>query len=220
MAIKELELKVPTSYADISLKKWLDLQNDIKNYEGDEEAVTALMMYHLCGLPAEYLNKLGLENYIEIKNELSKFLSNIDLPLQRFIWIDGVEYGFEPNLSKMTYGAYADITKYQTIEIDTNWANIMSILYRPVTKKQGDMYLIKSYEGGIDSSKFLSVGMDVHFATLFFLLNLLTELWNDILSSSMEMDIPHNIKLILERSGQLTQQYMNSLKGTFSILTK
>ena len=116
MAIKELELRIPTSYGDITLKKWLDLQNDIKNYEGDEEAITAIMMHHLCGLPAEYLNSLGLENYIEIKDELSKFLSKIDLPLQRFIEIDGIEYGFEPNLSKMTYGAYADITKYQSIE--------------------------------------------------------------------------------------------------------
>ena len=40
MAIKELELRIPTSYGDITLKKWLDLQNDIKNYEGDEEAIT------------------------------------------------------------------------------------------------------------------------------------------------------------------------------------
>jgi hypothetical protein len=28
--IKEIELKVPTSYGDISLKKWLGLQKEIK----------------------------------------------------------------------------------------------------------------------------------------------------------------------------------------------
>jgi len=55
MAIKQLELKVPTSYADISLKRWLDLQNELENYKDDPNAVTALMLYHLCGLDPKYL---------------------------------------------------------------------------------------------------------------------------------------------------------------------
>ena len=30
MAVKELELKVPTSYADITLKQWIELQNELE----------------------------------------------------------------------------------------------------------------------------------------------------------------------------------------------
>ena len=47
---KEISLKIPTSYEDITLRKWLELQNDLKNYEGDEEATTAVLLLHLCGL--------------------------------------------------------------------------------------------------------------------------------------------------------------------------
>ena len=129
MAIKELELKVPTSYGDISLKKWLNLQKDLEAYKEDEQAVVAVMFLHLCGLDPKYLKSISVDDYVLIKNELEAFIGITDLPLQRIIKIDDVEYGFEPNLSKMAYGAYADATKYKEFSINDDWAHIMSILY-------------------------------------------------------------------------------------------
>lgn len=174
--IKEIEISVPTSYSDISLKKWLNLQKEMKNYEGDTEAVTALILYHLCGLQLEYIKGLSMDGYSEIKNELASFMQNVELPLQRFIKIGDVEYGFEPNLSKMAYGAYADISKFNTIAIDDNWAKTMNILYRPVTKKHGEMYSIKPYTGDEYWEKFLDVPMDVHFGALFFFIEFTNKL--------------------------------------------
>jgi hypothetical protein len=208
--IKEIELKVPTSYADITLKKWLTLKNDIKNYSDDDNAVTAIMFMHLCGLDPKYLHNIAIDDYTLIKDQLELFMAETELPLQRFVTIDGVEYGFEPNLSQMSYGAYTDITKYKEINIDENWGNIMDILYRPVVQKKGDMYLIQSYKGEINPDKWLSVGMDVHFGTLFFFVNLLMDLLKGILNSMMEKDIPHNIKQILQKNGQLIPFSLNS----------
>jgi hypothetical protein len=206
---KEINIKVPTSYADITLKNYLALQKEMENYKDNEEAVTAVMLYHLCGLDPIYLKGIAVEDYTVIKNELGAFIGNVELDLQKIIEIDGVEYGFEPNLSNMSYGAYSDITKYQQIQIDDNWANIMSILYRPVSKKVKDMYTIEAYSGELNGEKFLNVGMDVHFGTLFFLLNLSTDLLKDILNSSMEMEVHPSIKQILQRNGQLTQLLTN-----------
>jgi hypothetical protein len=144
-----------------------------------------------------------------IRTDVANFINNVDLPLQRFIYIDGIEYGFEPNLSNMTYGAFADITKYNTIQIDDNWANIMSILYRPVDKRQGDMYTIKPYTGELNPKLFLEVGMDVHFGALFFFVNLWRNLQSSILKSTMRGEIPHNIKSILGKNGERIQQLLN-----------
>lgn len=210
MAIKQLELKVPTSYADISLKRWLDLQNELENYKDDPNAVTALMLYHLCGLDPKYLKGIAIEDYANVVAELDSFLSNVELPLQKLITIDGVEYGFEPNLSQMSYGAYADITQYKQLTIDKNWAKIMSILYRPVTHKKGEMYSIKAYDGELKEELFSEIGMDIHFGALFFLLNLQMDLLKSILNSSMEKVTNPNMKQILERSGQLILQSFNS----------
>jgi hypothetical protein len=215
--VKEIELKIPTSYADISLAKWLELQNELENYKDDPNAVTAIMLYHLCGLDPKYLKTITVDDYTLVKSELEGFLANVDLPLQRIIKIDGIEYGFEPNLSQMTYGAYADITQYKQLTIDNNWAKIMSILYRPVTHKKGEMYSIKAYDGEMREEMFLNVGMDIHFGTLFFFVNLLMDLLNSILNSTMAKDIHPNIKQILERSGQLIP---HSLTSPVEILQK
>lgn len=207
--VKELELKIPTSYADITLKKWLVLQNELKSYEDDEEATVALLLMHLCNLPVEYHTGLNVDDYTMIKNELNSFLTNHELPLQRFITIGGIEYGFEPNLSGMTYGAYLDITKFKDIQIDDNWNKIMNILYRPVDRKAGNTYAIKPYNSSVTPTDFHNVGMDVHFGALFFLYNLLTDLLKDILKSSMVMDLAPNITPILQRSGHHMLQLLN-----------
>ena len=210
MAIKEIELKVPTSYEDISLKRWLALQTDLKNYSDDDNAVTAIMFMHLCGLEPTYLKNISVDDYALIKTELESFISNTDLPLQRIITIDGKEYGFEPNLSQMSYGAYADITSYKELTIDDNWAKIMDILYRPIVRKKGEMYSIEPYRGEINPEKWLSVGMDVHFGCLFFFVHTFLDLLKGILNSTMVMELPPNIKSILERSGQLIPHSLNS----------
>jgi uncharacterized protein (UPF0248 family) len=214
--IKEIEIKVPTDWTGISLKKYLELQTDLETYKDDDAAVTAIMLYHLCGLDLKYLNAIPVETYSEIRDTLALFTNGIEIPLKRVINIDGIEYGFEPNLSKMAYGAYVDISKYQTMAIDKNWANIMSILYRPVKHKKGEMYSIDTYTGIDNSAKFLNVGMDIHFGALFFLLNLSMDLLNSTLNSSMAMELPPNIKSTLARSGGLIQQLLNWQKGIFS----
>jgi len=208
--VKELTLNIPTDYSGITLKKWLELQKELENYSDNEQAMNALILYHLCGLDVEWVDKLDIQSYNLLTNELNGFLNNTKLPLQKIINIDGIEYGFEPNLSQMTYGAFVDITKFEVFTIDKNWSKIMNILYRPIVKKQGDMYTIKPYEIDEDDSKWLSVGMDIHFGALFFFVNLSIDLLNSILKSTMETEVPPNIKSILERSGKLIPQYMNS----------
>lgn len=218
--VQEIGINIPQSYGDISLEKWLELQNQLVNYEGDEDATTAIIFYHLCGLEPSYVKGLALDDYAMIKRDLENFISKTDLPLQKFVWIDGIEYGIEPNLSQMSYGAYVDITRWDTFTIDKNWQKIMNILYRPVDKKQGDMYSIKPYIPNDDDSKWLKVGMDVHFGALFFFVHLSTDLLSSILKSTMEMELPHNIKQILVKSGKVMQPYMNSPMGILQSIRK
>ena len=206
---KQLTLEIPTSWKDISLKQYLALQADLEAYSDDAEAQTALTLHHLCGLDVEYIRRLSAESYATIKSKLNQFTSPEGIELTQFVTIDGVEYGFEPNLSKMSYGAYADITQYDTIQVDKNWAKIMSILYRPIEKKQYGKYLIKPYDGEIDETKWLDVNMEVHWGSLFFFVHLQMDLLKGILSSLKETELPPNIKPILARSGELMQQSLS-----------
>lgn len=206
---KEITIRIPQGWEDITLKQYLALQKELKNYEGEDEAQTAVMVQYLTGLDPMYLGGLSVEDYDNIKDTLAGFMGDTNLPLQQIIKIDGVEYGFVPNLSEIEYGAYLDITRYDTISIDENWAKIMDILYRPVTNKVGKGYEIAPYKGEINPEKWLGVGMDVHFGTLFFFILLSTDLLNDTLNSLKKEEWPRNIKSILEKSGKVTKHLLN-----------
>jgi hypothetical protein len=71
------------------------------------------------------------------------------------------------------------------------------------------MYSIKPYDGKIDKQLFMDVSMDVHFGTLFFFVHLSTDLLSAILKSLKVEEIPPNIRLILERSGEITKRLLN-----------
>ena len=210
-----IKVQALTDWKDVPLRKYLELMSDIEAYKDDQEAVDALMLHHLCGIPYEEIPNVSAESYNVLKGKLSQFLKPEDMDLQRFVTIDNVEYGFEPNLSTMSYGAYADISRYDTISIDKNWAKIMSILYRPVTKKEKHgLYQIEKYDAKLDEKKWLDVTMDIHFGTLFFFLYLQMDLMKDTLNSLTETEVAANIKSILAESGELIQQYSNLLKET------
>ena len=212
-----LTISVPTTWGDVKLKQYLALQADLENYRDDEEAQTALMLHHLCGLEPAYLKGLSTESYANLKSKLGSFISPDGIELQRIVNIGGVEYGFEPNLSQMPYGAYADITRYDTITIDKNWAKIMDILYRPVTMKRGDRYQIQPYTGEIDETKWLDVPMDIHWGAMFFFLHLQLDLLNAIPKSLKEvMELHPTIKSVLAASGKLMRQSLNLPMGIFS----
>lgn len=210
---KEIKVEVPQSWKAVTLEDYLKLRKDMETYKDDDEALTACLFHHLCHFPLEYLQQMDINTYIAIKADVLKFFNNTNYPLQRFITIDGVKYGFEPNLSEMAYGAYVDISKYENVAIDDKWAEIMSILYRPVVKESGALYDIQAYTGQVYPEKFKNITMDIHFGTLFFLSNLLKDLLNATQKSLMEelagMDLQPKLKQILLENGNLIHQLSN-----------
>ena len=207
---QKIEIEVPKDWSAVSLKDYLAFRKDMEAYKDEPEAVIACMFHHLCHFPVEHLQSLDVNTYNAIKDDLLTFVGKIDYPLQKFITIDGVEYGFEPDLSRMSYGAYVDISKYNAVGIDENWAEVMSILYRPVTHKSKTLYDIEPYKAQINGDLFKDVPMDVHFGAVFFFNNLLKDLLSSTLSSLMaETELPHNIKSILEKNGSLIRHLSN-----------
>jgi hypothetical protein len=163
----------------------------------------------------------------KIKSDLDTLLNRQDFPLQRRITIGEVEYGFEPNLGEMPYGAYLDLSKFETLSIDKNWSTVMSILYRPITNKAGALYEIKGY-GGVkedDEDKWLDVPMDFHFGTFFFFNRIYKDLLNAILKSLTEEVLkgetqhPH-LQQILRESGEAIKVLQSLQERTYSSLMK
>lgn len=207
--IQEINIEVPNDYSGITLRQYLNLQRDITNYKDDEEAMNAALFYHICGIEPGILSQLDTNTFAKIKSQLYEFLGNINFLLQRTITIEGVKYGFEPNLSKMSYGAYLDISKFENMGIDENWPKILSVLYRPIVKETGGLYTIQEYKGWKEweTDKWYGVNMDFHFGCFFFFNRLYKDLSLGILNFLKESpEIPRNIKSILDESGQVISQ--------------
>jgi hypothetical protein len=217
---QEITINLPSSWKDITLRKYLELQRDLEIHKDDAIAQFHFTIHHLCNLDASVIMSMTNESHEKIKTSLDALMLNQEVPLQRLITIDGIEYGFEPNLSKISYGAYLDITKNDTLAIDNNWAKIMSILYRPVIRKSKERYEIASYQGEVDDELFLDVGMDVVFGCWFFFINLQMDLLNYTLKFTNLTGLPANTKSILVASGKAIRQFLNSQMETYKRLTK
>lgn len=203
---KQIEITVPTDWSAITLRQYINLQKDLETYKDNEDAINAVMFHHLCGVGADIVQKLDVITFGKIVRDLNAFMGKTEYPLKRRIKIGNIEYGFEPNLSEMAYGAYVDLTKYEELKLDENWAEVMSILYRPIVKSSGALYEIRPYEGMILDELFLDVPMDVHFGTMGFFFSLLKDVQKGILSYLSQMkEVPRSILSILEKNGRATQ---------------
>ena len=220
---KQIEIQVPTDYSAISLRKYIQIQKDLEEYKDDEIALNAFLLYNFCGITPEIATQIGNTTLQSIMSDLKELLNKTDYELQRKITIDGVEYGLEPNLSELPYGAYLDITSFKSISLDEDWGKIMAILYRPITKKRGALYEIKPYKGyqKKDWEKWLDISMDFHFSVFFYFLGLYKDLVNATLNSMKNHpEMSPNIKSVLEKSGELIQLLHNSQGTIFSNLMK
>jgi len=209
---KQIEINVPTDYSAIPLRKYIQIQKDLEQYKDDEIALNAFLLYNFCGITPDIATQIDSNTLKSIVNDLKILLSKTDYELQRTITIDGVEYGLEPNLSELPYGAYLDISSFESISLDENWAKVMTILFRPITKKRGVLYEIQTYKGyeKKDTEKWLDVSMDFHFSVFFYFLGLYKDLVNATLNSmKSHPEISPNIKSILEKSGDLIQRLSN-----------
>ena len=204
----EITIKVPTSFSAVTMRDYLEFKKDLDNYwEEGEEAVVATVLHHLCKINPQWIRQIPTSTYISIKESVNKLLRTEEYPLKRVIRIGEREYGFEPDLNTMDYGLYGDISSYKSLDMNQDWCKIMSMLYRPIVNKIGNQYQIEDYKGKVDEEMFMDITMDVHFGALFFFKTLQRHLLKTTLNSLMDqVEIPHNIKSILETSGELTPQ--------------
>jgi len=95
--------------------------------------------------------------------------------------MDGVGYGFVPDLDKMTLGEYVDLDN--TLGDWDNMHKAMAVLYRPIDDTHKDKYIIKQYDADIDKEKYKQMPLDIVMGSIVFFYNLKNELLKTILKS-------------------------------------
>ena len=134
------------SWSDVNLSTWLQLI-DFETGTKTEEATETIAA--LSDIPKKLIKELALSDVVAIMNQVGKYQEEQDTSLKRLISVNGMEYGFHPNLDDITLGEYADIETYIKAGIEKNLPELMAILYRPIKEKKNDIYIIEAYDGDI-----------------------------------------------------------------------
>ena len=143
---KVKEFKLISSWEDVTLEKWFQLI-DFETGSKTEEATETIAA--LSNIPKQLVKELALSDVAVIMTRISKLQQEQDTKLKRIIQIDGIEYGFHPDLSSITLGEYADLETFIKGGIEKHLAEIMAVLYRPIKEKKNDVYIIDAYDGNI-----------------------------------------------------------------------
>lgn len=172
-----MKVTLPEHSRDITLYQYQKYAELLSRTDLNETQFEQRKIQIFTGIkPDEYIG-LTQKDKDEILSQIETAL-NTPFEFEQRFTMEGIEFGFIPNLDKITAGEYFDLCKCGT---DVNELHkLMAILFRPIVKKTryGD-YSIEDYKGTSDWSEAMKLTpMSVVNGALFFFLNLSTELTN------------------------------------------
>jgi hypothetical protein len=139
-----MKISIPTSLNEITLNQYLHFRKLAKDYAEHEDFLTLSLVTIFCNLSIEDAKALEVNDFAEIVETLKNTLTQKPQFTERFK-LDGVEYGFIPNLDKISAGEYIDLDTYLSDE--GTYYDAMAVCYRPITESFSKMYQIEKYEG-------------------------------------------------------------------------
>ncbi len=188
------EYKLINSWNDVSLKE-LGRLLEYRKLSPTAEAINTINMFS--DMPKDIIKKLRLEDVTGMLSLLSELESDKDTSFKATFTLHGVKYGFIPSLEDISLGEYADIETFIKNGIETNLANIMSVLFRPIVEDHKDYYIIEGYDATTQQRRsrlFMDMsGMQVQNAMVFFC-NFVNELYKTFPSYLIQKMLKENKK--------------------------
>ena len=131
---------ISTKYSDQTLGTYVDFMAAGEDTISQIQAIT--------GLKRDDIRKIDMATIEKIVTAYANGLKNDEKVFKQFIEIDGIKFGFHPNLKSMTFGEWLDLS-----ELSKNFPHqlpeLMCILYRPVTAEINMQYKIEDYDSDV-----------------------------------------------------------------------
>ena len=200
-----MEITIPTSLKDINFFQFHKLDEAIKTID-NEALLKFVVISNLCNIKSEDLLKFKMSDINEIYDQLTIVLN--EKPKVEHFTIDGVKYGFIPNIEEMSGAEFFDAETY----FDNDIFKFMSVVYRPIKKEFGGVYKIKKYKGSDDlSSVMLKAPASAYVSAKVFFSTLLIELLS-VMPASILKNLTSSEVALLEKNGVTMSQLINLLE--------
>ena len=202
-----MKIVIPNSLNEITLGQYQEFYKLTESK--DAKLVERRMIEIFCKVPMKYVNQMKAIDVKEIIQILTQMLENKP-SLVNLFKMNGVEYGFIPDLDDMTFGEYVDLDTF--IGDTENLHRAMNVLYRPIKIKKNGRYQIVDY----DSEKFkdmLGMPMDAVISSILFFYHLGIDLSQIMMDYSKNKNEKHLMQyLISEKNGVGISHSFTSLK--------
>ena len=204
----KVDLIVPNSLKEITLKQYQKFIK-IQKENDDPYFLQCKMIEIFCNLDSNAVRNLKLSDADKIVNVLNLMFEEKPKLINTFK-LGKIEYGFIPKLEDISLGEYVDLDTYMG-----DWDNMhiaMNVLYRPITEKIKDKYLIEDYNTE-SKDKLDEIPLDVVLGSVFFLYNLGMEL-STVMLNYLEEEEVNNLmqQQTFQKNGDGTKVSLDSLK--------
>jgi hypothetical protein len=186
---------ISTKYSDQTLGTYVDFMAAGEDTISQIQAIT--------GLKRDDIRKIDVTQIEKIVTAYANGLKNDEKVFKQFIEIDGIKFGFHPNLKSMTFGEWLDLS-----ELSKNFPHqlpeLMCILYRPVTAEINLQYKIEEYDSDVHlkyATQMRKMNLaNVNAALLFF-----STLRNDLVNNTPEY-LEQELERLKKEISQLAEE--------------
>ena len=174
----KVKIQVPESLREISLEQY-----QAYNKVNTEQNQNSNFLLHktieiFCNLNLQNVIKVEFNSVVKVAKMIND-LFNQDVKLVPTFTMNGVGYGFIPDLDKITLGEYIDLDN--TLSDWNNMHKAMAVLYRPIKDTYKEKYIIEDYKGSEEAEKYKQMPLDIVMGSILFFYNLKNELLKTIL---------------------------------------
>jgi hypothetical protein len=177
----EVKLSIPTTLNEITLGQYQEFSKlDITK----ESEVQSKMIEIFCKVPTNVVRSMKAKDITDICTIINNMFDVEHQMLNRFD-LNGVKYGFIPDLENMSFGEYVDLDTF--MGDNDNLHRAMNVLYRPIDLLQGQRYTLKEYDPDINEDA-KNYPLDACFGAMVFFYDLGKDLSTVILNSSSKQN--------------------------------
>ena len=141
-----MKISVPTHINDITLEQYQRFAL-INTEEQDKEFFMFKTIEIFCGVDIALVSKMRLKDAESISNEVLDVLQQ-NVPFTNKFELDGVKYGFIPDLQAISLGEFIDLE--EGLSKDKDFHKAASVMFRPIVKEFGELYTIDGYEASTE----------------------------------------------------------------------
>lgn len=177
----KVKLSIPTTLNEITLGQYQEFDKlDLTK----EAEVQSKMIEIFCKVPVEVVRSMKAKDINDICVIINNMFDTEHQLINRF-QMNGIDYGFIPDLENMSFGEYVDLDTF--MGDNDNLHRAMNVLYRPIDLKQGQRYTLKEYDPDVNEEA-KNYPLDAVFGAMVFFYNLGKDLSTVILNSSSKQN--------------------------------